>query len=77
MEVGEQIGTHFTMKFDRMPHTPVAHALLEYTRKQHGWKKQNDLKEAMFKVCSPSEFNNCCQKYVLASNTFTVKGNFF
>ena len=62
MQVGEQIGTHFSMKFDRMPHTPVAHALLEYTRKQYGWKKQNDLKEAMFKVCSLSECNNYCKR---------------
>ncbi len=50
MQVGEGIGTEFTMKFDRMPYTAIAHALLEYTREQHGWEKQNLLKEALFKV---------------------------
>lgn len=50
VQVGEGIGTEFTMKFDRMPYTAIAHALLEYTREQHGWEKQNLLKEALFKV---------------------------
>lgn len=47
---GGSVGIDFTGKTDRSPNTLLAHALLEHTLEKRGWKKQNQVQEALFQA---------------------------
>jgi len=47
---GASVGINFTGKTDRTPNTLLGHALLEHTLEKHGWKKQNEVQEALFQA---------------------------
>ena len=46
---GSAVGIDFTGKTDRSPNTLLSHVLLDYTLKEYGSEKQNEVQEALFR----------------------------